>query len=94
MVVPLEVGWVRVVRPDLARAEFITGDDLLAFIVPSPKRPIASRSAIAMHSFPADENKDAFLIRGVAEPVEDAPQVEALTRRSRQSVDSRRYRPR
>lgn len=33
-----------------------------------------------MHSFPADENEDAFLVRGVAEPVNDAPRFDALTR--------------
>jgi hypothetical protein len=33
-----------------------------------------------MHSFPAEENEDAFLVRGVTEPVNDAPRFEALTR--------------
>jgi hypothetical protein len=59
----------------------ITDDDLLAFIVPSPKRADLHRDPrFAMHSFPADENEDAFLVRGVAEPVNDAPRFDALTR--------------
>jgi Pyridoxamine 5'-phosphate oxidase len=59
----------------------ITDDDLLAFIVPSPKRADLHRDPrFAMHSFPADENEDAFLVRGVAEQVDDATRFDVLTR--------------
>jgi Pyridoxamine 5'-phosphate oxidase len=58
----------------------LTDDDLLAFIVPSPKRADLHRDPrFAMHSFPADENEDAFLVRGVAEPVNDARTIETLS---------------
>ena len=49
-----------------------TDDALYAFIVPSPKRNDLRRDGrFAMHSFPADENEDAFFITGHARSVED-----------------------
>ena len=45
----------------------IDGDGLYAFIVPSPKRDDLHRDGrYAMHSFPADENEDAFCVTGTA----------------------------
>ncbi|HEX9064088.1 MAG TPA: hypothetical protein VF843_03210, partial [Streptosporangiaceae bacterium] len=50
----------------------ITPDGLYAFIVPSPKRGDLHRDGrFAMHSFPLDDNEDAFYLTGVAHPVGD-----------------------
>ncbi len=47
-------------------------DALFAFIVPSPKREDLIRDGrYAPHSFPADDNEDAFCITGRAHPVTD-----------------------
>jgi hypothetical protein len=46
---------------------------LFAFLIPSPKREDLHRDArYAMHSFPADQNEDAFYLTGTAHPVGDA----------------------
>ena len=48
----------------------IAESGLFAFLIPSPKRDDLLRDGrYAMHSFPADENEDAFYLTGVAEPV-------------------------
>jgi hypothetical protein len=48
----------------------LTESDLYAFIVPSPKRRDLHRDGrYALHSFPADENEDAFYLFGRAEPI-------------------------
>lgn len=50
----------------------IAGSGLFAFLVPSPKRGDLHRDGrYAMHSFPADENEDAFYLTGRARSVED-----------------------
>jgi Pyridoxamine 5'-phosphate oxidase len=50
----------------------IVGEGMFAFLIPSPKREDIHRDPrYAMHSFPADENEDAFSIAGVARPVDD-----------------------
>jgi hypothetical protein len=50
----------------------IAESGLFAFLIPSPKRDDLHRDGrYAMHSFPADENEDAFSLTGVAEPVDD-----------------------
>jgi len=60
----------------------VTEDGLYAFIVPSPKRNDLHRDGrYAMHSFPADDNEDAFSLAGRAEQVTDAARAEALARR-------------
>jgi hypothetical protein len=60
----------------------LTDDGLYAFIVPSPKRNDLHRDGrYAMHSFPADDNEDAFSVTGAAAPVIDPALAEALTRR-------------
>jgi hypothetical protein len=49
----------------------VLDDGLYAFIVPSPKRDDLHRDGrYAMHSFPADENEDAFVLTGTARTVE------------------------
>jgi len=60
----------------------LTDDGLYAFIVPSPKRNDLHRDGrYAMHSFPADDNEDAFSVAGRAAQVTDPAIVEALARR-------------
>jgi hypothetical protein len=60
----------------------LTDDGLYAFIVPSPKRNDLHRDGrYAMHSFPADDNEDAFSVSGRAAQVTDPAIVEALSRR-------------
>lgn len=59
----------------------LTDSDLYAFIVPSPKRDDLHRDGrYVLHSFPADENEDAFYVTGRAELVTDEHDVEALAR--------------
>ena len=53
----------------------LTEIGLYAFIVPSPKqRDLHREGRYAMHSFPMDDNEDAFYLTGVASYVSD-PQV-------------------
>src|SRR5215213_8899952 len=50
----------------------IAESGLFAFLVPSPKRDDLHRDGrYAMHSFPADENEDAFYLTGRAASVRD-----------------------
>jgi hypothetical protein len=50
----------------------IDGDELYAFLIPSPKRDDIHRDGrYAMHSFPTDDNEDAFSITGSAGEVSD-----------------------
>src|SRR6516162_11684398 len=52
-----------------------TETGLYAFIVPSPKqRDLHRDGRYAMHSFPLDDNEDAFYLSGVASSVQD-PQI-------------------
>jgi len=65
----------------------VIDDGLYAFIVPSPKRDDLHRDGrYAMHSFPADENEDAFTLAGTVRPTEDdrvRDRLEARYRRER-----------
>ena len=46
---------------------------LYALLVPSPKRNDLLRDPrFSLHSFPCDDNEDAFYVTGAARPVEDA----------------------
>jgi hypothetical protein len=46
-------------------------DELCAFLVPSPKREDLRRDGrYAMHSFPCEDNEDAFYLTGLARPVD------------------------
>ena len=50
----------------------IAVNGLFAFLIPSPKRDDLHRDGrYALHSFPADENEDAFSLAGLAELVDD-----------------------
>src|SRR5271165_4759448 len=52
---------------------------LFAFIVPSPKQGDLRRDGLySMHSFPRDDNEDAFYLSGRACLVEDPPLRGAL----------------
>jgi hypothetical protein len=58
------------------------GDGLYAFIVPSPKRDDLHRDGrYAMHSFPTDDNEDAFLVTGRVRLADDPGLVADLARR-------------
>jgi hypothetical protein len=60
----------------------ITDDGVFAFIVPGPKRGDLHRDGrYAMHSFPAEENEDAFSVTGRAMQVTDEAIVADLSRR-------------
>ena len=57
----------------------LTQSDLFAFLVASPKRRDLRRDArYALHSFPADQNEDAFYVTGRAMPVIDEVTVDIL----------------
>jgi Pyridoxamine 5'-phosphate oxidase len=57
----------------------IADDGLYAFVIPSPKRADLHRDPrFAMHSFPADENEDAFSLTGRALPVADVGVRDAI----------------
>ena len=59
----------------------VTDDELYAFIVPSPKRDDLQRDGrYALHSFPADDNEDAFYITGQATCVRKQTTVERVTK--------------
>ena len=50
----------------------IDGDDLYAFLVPGPKRDDLHRDGrYAMHSYPTDDNEDAFYMTGSARHVRE-----------------------
>jgi hypothetical protein len=51
----------------------LTDDTLAAFIIPSPKqRDLRTDGRYALHSFPTDDNEDAFYLTGRARIIEDA----------------------
>ena len=57
----------------------LTDRALYAFIVPSPKRADLHRDGrYAMHSFPADDNEDAFSVSGTATLVGDTGRVATM----------------
>ena len=50
----------------------MTGAGLFAFIIPSPKqRDLRRDGRYALHSFPCEDNEDAFSCTGVVRPVAD-----------------------
>jgi hypothetical protein len=65
----------------------LTETGLYAFIVPSPKqRDLHRDGRYAMHSFPLEDNEDAFYLSGTAKHVQD-PQIRE--RLARQFADER-----
>ena len=60
----------------------LDGDELYAFLVPSPKRNDLHRDGrYAMHSFPADDNEDAFSVSGSARSLNDRATRETVATR-------------
>jgi hypothetical protein len=72
------LAFLATVRPDGGprvhpMCPVIADDGLFAFLIPSPKRDDLHRDPrYALHSFPADDNEDAFSLTGSARPVNDA----------------------
>jgi hypothetical protein len=65
----------------------LIGTGLYAFIVPSPKqRDLHRDGRYAMHSFPLEDNEDAFYLSGVASYV---PNVRTRDRLAQQFADER-----
>lgn len=71
------LAYLSTVRPDGGprvhpMCPIITAEGLFALIVPGPKCGDLLRDGrYAMHSFPTDDNEDAFYVTGVAEHVDD-----------------------
>jgi hypothetical protein len=60
----------------------LVADGLFGFIVPSPKqRDLHRDGRYAMHSFPLEDNEDAFYLSGVARHVSDPTIRERLGRK-------------
>jgi hypothetical protein len=58
----------------------VTDDALLGFLQPSPRRQDLPRDGrYALHSFPSDDNEDAFYLSGHAVPVHDPARRRAAT---------------
>ncbi len=56
--------------------------ELYLLLIPSPKRDDLLRDKrFALHSFPTDDNEDAFSVTGTAEPVDDPAEREAAIAR-------------
>jgi hypothetical protein len=65
----------------------LTDQGMYGFILPSPKCDDLRRDPrYALHSFPTDDNEDAFSLTGVGEEIEDA---ELRVTLSRQFLDER-----
>lgn len=59
----------------------LTEAGLYAFIVPSPKRADLYRDGrYALHTFPMEDNEDAFYLSGIASPVPHRPTRDQLAR--------------
>lgn len=64
------------------------GNGLFALIVPGPKRGDLLRDGrYALHSFPTDDNEDAFYLTGRATPVEQTEVIDSVVT---QFLDERR----
>jgi hypothetical protein len=80
------LGFLATVRPDGAPrlhpiCPLLTDDALLGFLHPSPKRQDLDRDGrYALHSFPCDDNEDAFSVSGRALPVDDPGRRQAAAR--------------
>ena len=58
----------------------VTFDALLGLIVPSPKREDLHRDGrYVLHSFPCEDNEDAFSVSGRAGPVDDSARRRTAT---------------
>jgi Pyridoxamine 5'-phosphate oxidase len=74
------LGYLATVRPDGGPrlhpiCPMLHEGGLYAFLIPSPKREDLARDPrYALHSFPTDDNEDAFSMTGTAHPIE-APEL-------------------
>ncbi len=60
----------------------IDGDELYGLLIPSPKRDDLQRDGrYALHSFPTDDNEDAFYVTGSAAVVHDRSASESVAAR-------------
>ena len=81
------LAFLATVRPDGGprvhpMCPLIADEGLFAFLIPSPKRADLHRDArYALHSFPTDENEDAFSASGTAAAVDDRGLRRALEAR-------------
>ena len=81
------LAFLATVRPDGGprvhpMCPVIDGDELYALLVPSPKRDDLHRDGrYALHSFPTDDNEDAFYITGSAVAVNDPRAWDAVAAR-------------
>src|SRR6478736_1444958 len=72
------LAFLATVRPDGGprlnpMCPVLADDRVFAFIVPGPKcRDLERDGRYAMHSFPCDDNEDAFMLTGDASRVDDA----------------------
>ncbi len=80
------LGYLSTIRPDGGPrlhpiSPLLAEGRLLAHVIPSPKRDDLHRDPrYALHSFPSDQNEDAFYVTGRAEYVTD-PAVAAMATR-------------
>jgi Pyridoxamine 5'-phosphate oxidase len=87
------LAFLATVRPDGGprvhpMCPLIDDTGLYAFLIPSPKRDDLHRDGrYAMHSFPADDNEDAFSVRGRARPI---PYPETRRALERQFLEERK----
>lgn len=71
------LAYLSTIRPDGGprvhpMCPILTAEGLFALIVPGPKcRDLVRDGRYAMHSFPTDDNEDAFYLTGVAQHVDD-----------------------
>jgi hypothetical protein len=86
------LAFLATIRPDGGprlhpMCPLLTDAGLFAFIVPSPKqRDLRRDGQFAMHSFPCDDNEDAFFVAGRACLIDDGTLRGTL---ARQFVDER-----
>jgi hypothetical protein len=79
------LAFLATVRPDGGprlhpMCPLLTGDALVGFLHPSPKRQDLHRDGrYALHCFPAEDNEDAFMVSGRAVAVADPGRREAAT---------------
>lgn len=80
------LGYLATVRPDGGPrlhpvCPLLDGSGLYVFVVPSPKqRDLGRDGRYALHSFPCEDNEDAFYVTGRATVVGDASVRAALAR--------------
>jgi hypothetical protein len=78
------LAYLATIRPDTGPrlhpfCPLLTDDGLFGFIIPSPKgRDLRRDGRYALHSFPTDDNEDAFYLSGQVEVVGDGELRQSL----------------